>query len=237
MVKSQLLFIISVLLISGCSRSISDANNRYSSLYGGELNDLDVLGVNVYAEISDDEISKILETRSQTGSIKLKEGDKVLLIQSGAMIPDEIMVNAISKYYVVTPFTGIPQHNKEKDKNAPVYSKSLRYAAATAGIETIIVYWGVIDTETDPSFSKTISWIPILGNFVPDEEKRMNIRLKVAIIDVKTGKWELISSKGFLDSSYSSYTTRNSVDQNLVKALKEKTYPAAVEEIVKYYSK
>jgi hypothetical protein len=226
------IFLVVILLISGCSsRSISDVPRPYN-----ELNDLDVLGVNVYSEVSDAEISKILESRTQTGSIKLKEGDKILLIQSGAMIPDEIMVNAMSKYYTVTPFTGIPQ-DKGKDKNSPVYSKSLRYAAATAGIETILVYWGVIDTETDPSFSKTISWIPILGNFVPDEEKRMNIRLKIAVIDVKTGKWELISSKGFLDSSYSSYTTRNSTDQYLVRTLKEKTYPAAVEELIKHYIK
>lgn len=229
-------FLIIILLISGCSRSISDANNRYSNLYGGELSVLDVLGVNVNSNISDAEISEILTNRNKTGALKLKENDRILLIQSGALIPDEIMVNAMSKYYTVTPFTGIPQ-DKNKDKDSSIYSKSLRYAAATAGIETIVVYWGIIDTETDPSFSKTISWIPILGNFIPDEEKRMNIRLKIAVIDVKTGKWELITSKGFLDSSYSSYTTRNSTDQNLVRALKEKTYPAAVEELIKHYTK
>lgn len=41
--------------------------------------------------------------------------------------------------------------------------------------------------------NKVVSWVPILGALVPDENQRMRIRLKVALIDVKSGKWEMFS--------------------------------------------
>jgi len=108
-----------------------------------------VLGVENDQSITEAEIAKALDS---TARVKLRKGSTILLIQSGAMFPDEPMVNELNRYVNCVPFTGVPTGGRrsgdvttEKAAQAS-YSKSLRLAAARGGCETIVCYWGILES-------------------------------------------------------------------------------------------
>lgn len=237
---NKLLVSVVVLLIAlaGCTtRSISNAGYQSGGYYGsgsnhlykGELSEFDILGVEAGREYSDEEIAQALDRKHER--LALRKGDSIMLIQSGASMPDEEMVKAFEKYFSVSLFSGVPT----EDNKRLSYSSSLRHAAARAGITTIIAYWGVLESGTRNLATKTVSWVPILGWGVPDESQEMRIRLKVAIIDVRTGQWEMINPEVFNDRTYSARATRASSDQDQVMALKTSAYQAAVQELLARY--
>src|SRR5204863_842906 len=95
--KASLLFglIVGGLLLAGCAktRSISDSGYRPDTYghhgripspagYRGELSEFDVLGINRDAAVSEEEIRQALDGAQR---VRLKRGDSVLLIQSGAL--------------------------------------------------------------------------------------------------------------------------------------------------------
>lgn len=71
-----------------------------------------------------------------------------------------------------------------------------------------MVYWGVLESARENLSTKVVSWVPILGALVPDENQRMRIRLKVALIAVKTGHWSMFSPEPFDDVDFSSRGAR-----------------------------
>lgn len=229
-----------IVLLSGCAtRSISDsgynASKGYRSdnpLYQGELSEFNVLGISSNQVITEDQISNALKNSKER--VELRKGDSILLIQSGAMIPDDEMIQNLEKYFSVSIFTGVPESADSSNTN---YSKGLRLAAAKAGIEKIITYWGVLESGTKNLATKTISWLPVVGWTLPDESQEMRIRLKVALIDVDTGRWEIFVPTTFEDKSYSSMLNRRNSDQSQVATLKAISYEAAVAGIVSRYVK
>ena len=156
----------------------------------------------------------------------------ILIIQSGAMIPDQQMTESMEKYFSVSPFTGVPEPDKKANAS---YAKALRYAAAKAGIGKILVYWGVLESGTQNLATRTVSWVPIVGWAVPDKAQEIRIRLKVALVDVKTGQWEMFVPKVFEDKTYSALLNRERSDQEQVALLKTKAYQAAVESTIARY--
>ena len=52
----------------------------------------------------------------------------------------------------------------------------------------------------------------------------MQIRVKAALIDVKTGNWTMLRTKPMQDKRMSSRLTRQSSDLKQILALKEKAY-------------
>jgi len=241
--KIKLLVALAVLaaLLAGCStRSISDSGYKENAwgyrqdsstpgLYQGELSEFEVLGVNPEAGVTQDDIAKALDAKQR---LTLPKGSSVMLVQSGAMIPDEMMVKALEKYYSVSVFSGLPLSNKAKN-----YSAALRLAAAKGGHEKIVVYWGVLETAQKGFGTKAVSWVPFVGGAIPDEGQEMRIRLKVALVDVRTGQWDMFSPDAFGDSAISARHAREASDQKQVAELKAKAYEAAAEDIVKSYSK
>jgi len=229
-----------MVLLTGCTvRSISDSGYRSGPPYGyrsdnpfykGELSEFDVLGIDPGKEITEEEIAAAAGQKKER--ITLKKGDAILLIQSGALMPDNEMTEGMEKYFSVASFTGIPEQNKKDNAS---YAKTLRYAAAKAGIQTILVYWGLLDSGTANLATRTVSWVPIVGWTVPDKAQEIRIRLKVAVIDVPTGRWEIFSPKNFDDKAYSSILSRERSDQEQVSVLKTKAYQAAVEATIARY--
>lgn len=65
----------------------------------------------------------------------------------------------VSFQFPVTVFTGVPEQSKKSDAS---YARALRLAAAKAGIDKILVYWGMVETETKDLATKNVSWVPIL---------------------------------------------------------------------------
>ena len=225
----------------GCStRSISNSDysadpdrgygQKSNPFYNGELNELDVIGIDSKSAISEEEIAKAISNKTR---ITIPKGSSIMLIQSGAMIPDEDMVKDFEKYYNVSVFTGVPAEGSA-DGN---YSRALRLAAAKGGAEKLIVYWGLLETGHENLSTKAISWIPFVGGAITDETQRMRIRMKVAVVDVKSGQWEMFSPEPFDNSSSSGSNSRASSDQAQVATLKSKAYSATVDDVVKRYSK
>jgi len=221
------------LLAAGCAtRSISDSGYRRpgeagSAFYKGELNEFEVIGLSPDAAATEAEIRRALDSRTR---LALRKGSRIMLIQSGAMFPDEPMSAALGRYYEVSVFSGVPT------KSGGANASAVRLAAAKAGCQTVMVYWGLLETAQRGEGGKIISWLPIFGGAVPDESQEMRIRLKTALIDVRSGHWESYVPEPFQVRAWSARFTREASDQAQVAFLKTKAYEALVEDIVKIYA-
>lgn len=221
------------LLITGCeTRSISDSGYRpayamgrpANPLYKGELSEFDVLGLAARGDASE---ANIARTLANAAPPRLKRGDAVLLIQSGAPMPDNSMLDAIAPYFPVAPFSGIPPG----EKTAAAESSRLR--AAQGGYRYIVCYWGVLESAQTDREGKAVSWVPIMGAFVPDQKQQMRLRLKALLVDVASGHWRMFTPEAYSDTRFNSAWTRESADQRLVLSLKAKAYQNLVAELVK----
>src|SRR3990172_1997639 len=230
-----------ILLLSACGvRSISDSGYYADSdrrgtrttnpFYRGELSEFDVLGIDPKVSITEADIQQSLAAKAR---ITLTKGSSIMLIQSGAMIPDDAMVKGLEKYYNVSVFTGVPGEGGAQGNS---YAMALRLAAAKGGYEKMMVYWGLLETGRENLATKVVSWVPIVGWALPDETQRMRIRMKVAIVDVRSGQWNMFSPEAFEDVGASGLYTRVSSDQSQVATLKDKAYKATVDDLVKRYS-
>lgn len=116
---------------------------------------------------------------------------------------------------------------------------ALRHGASPArrqgGYEKIVVYWGVLETAQEDLATKAVSWIPIIGKGIADQNQRMRIRLKIAVIDVRSGQWETFAPEPIESTATSADRTRVSSDQGQVAALKDAGYRAAADEIARRY--
>ena len=236
------LLLVVVTSLFGCStRSISNSDytadsdrgygQRNNPFYKGELNELDVIGIDLKSPISEKEIT---EAAASKVNIAIHKGSSIMLIQSGAMIPDEEMVKGMEKYFNVSVFTGVPVADSNTGGG---YSRALRLAAAKGGAQKLVVYWGLLETGREDLATKAVSWFPFIGGAVSDETQRMRIRMKVAVVDVRSGQWEMFSPEPFEDSSTSGRYSRASSDQAQVAVLKEKAYKATANDVVKRYSR
>lgn len=245
-----------VLLLSACeARSISDSGyagdggydgGRGNPLYKGEISEFDLLGIDVSRPASDEEIAQQLAQHSRVG---LRKGGSMMVIQSGALMPDDQMVTALDRYFAVVPFSGVPLVRLEAasyasnsvspkltDERVTNYARALRLAAAKSGAEVIFCYWGVLDSAVEHEATKVVSWVPLVGSVIPDETQLMRIRLKVALIDVRSGHWSMFAPAAFVDRALSASLIRAQSDQKQVALLKEKAYKAAVEAFVAKYA-
>ena len=114
---------------------------------------------------------------------------------------------------------------------------SLRLAAAKGGHEKILAYWGLLETAQKELGTKAVSWVPIVGGAIPDEKQEMRIRLKVAVVDARSGRWDMFSPEPYQDIAASGQYTRESSDQGQVALLKARAYETAAEGLVKRYSR
>ncbi len=225
------------LLLFGCNtRSISNSDynpgNRYGAPgnYAGELSEFDVLGVDSAGTVTNDEIQGALDTRTPA---RLARTSHVLLIQSGADFPDNAMQEALGARFTVGPFSGTPRAARDATAS---YSKSLRLAAARGGYDKILCYWGVLESTRTREITKGVSWVPIVGYFVPDETQSMRIRLKAVLIDTATGNWVMLQPEPVTDKQLSSIVSRESTDQGLVERLKEQGYRSLVSTLINGYA-
>ena len=245
-----------VFLLGACTtRSISDSGYRENSgyygrtsganpFYRGELSELDVLGIERDQAITEDDIRRAFSDKQP---LAVKKGTSILLVQSGALFPDTPMLTAFEKYYTVAGFTGIPDRpNAPGARPTPAtavtsqpgsYAMTLRLAAAKGGYEKIVAYWGVLESARESMGTKAVSWVPFIGGAIPDEQQRMRIRLKVAVIDTRTGLWEMFTPDNHEGDALSASYTRASSDQTQVAMLKEKAYASASEDFVKRYAR
>jgi len=78
--------------------------------------------------------------------------------------------------------------------------------------------------------------MPIVGSVVPDEHQHMRIRLKMAVVDVRSGNWAMFSPEPFEDKAVSARLGRERSDQAQVSKLKQQAYASAARDLVKMYA-
>lgn len=231
--KYQLTVVATLLLLTGCNtRSISDSGYRNSygwarqsnPLYKGELTELDILGAAPKQEATEANIARALEVASAP---KIRRGEKLILIQSGAPVPDHAMLDQISRYFSVAPFSGVPPESKIG------MADSLRLRAAQGGYRHIVCFWGTLESAQEDKEGKVVSWVPIVGAFVPDQKQQMRIRLKALLLDVATGGWKMLTPEPHAGSRFNSRLSREYIDQKQVTALKEQAYHSLVQDLLK----
>jgi hypothetical protein len=216
------------LLLAGCAtRSISnsgfqDMPRRSADVggYSGELSELDVVGVAPDATVTEADI--LAASRSETG-VTLRPDSRVLLIQSGADFPDAAMLEAMRTRFAVASLSGRPP---VRGDGTASFSRTLRLAAARGGYDTIVCYWGVLESARRDKITATISWVPIVGYVIPDEREHMRITLKAAIVDVVSGRWTFVNPPPLASSKLSAVLWREETDQSLVEQLKATGYEA-----------
>lgn len=235
-------FLLAVLIaLTACTtRSISNSGYPDRScfpgdthpLYKGELSAFAVLGIGTGTQYTAEEINRAYESASR--GLALGKGDAILLIQSGAMVPDEGMSDTLRNYFRVVPFTGVPEQGANSSAS---YSDALRFAAASAGIDKIIVYRGMLESEVNRLGTNIVSWVPIIGGVIPDETQSMRIRLKIGVIDVRSGVWGFFVPSVSDDGALSAGINRVSSDQGQVARLKLAAYEAAGQAILHRYER
>ncbi len=235
--------LVTTILLSGCeTRSISDSGyrSRHYGYYGGksgqpslELNELDVLGIRPTDKPTEAEIRHAAAARSR---LEVKRGARVMLLQSGAQYPDAPMVAEVEKYFAVTPFSGVPAQLGVKEAGDESLSARLRLAAARGGVDAIVCYWGILESGRVDHVTKTISWVPVVSWFAPDETQQMRIRLKAAVVDVKSGNWTMLTPAAFENEALSTRPAREKSDQQQVTNLKAKGYAALAQDLVRSLS-
>jgi hypothetical protein len=207
--------------------------------YRGELSEFDVLGITRGTVASDTEIERTLAGAKH---VHLRPGNSILLIQSGAMFPDGPMVSELSKHFRVVTFSGVPPATRMsrigqlENRDAASFSRSLRLAAAQGGNDMILCYWGILESENAKLATKTISWVPVVNWIVPDEREHMRLRLKLALVDVRSGDWAMLSPEPVDDSKISRSPRRNVADQKLVESLKQRAYTSGAKELLRQYA-
>jgi hypothetical protein len=211
--------------------------NDFAFQYRGELTEFDVLGIARGELTSEASIRRALD---EARKVKLQPDSSILLIQSGALFPDGGMLSELGKHFHVMPFTGVPpqEHNVGATitSDPETFAKSLRLAAARAGNDVIVCYWGFLESMSENLATKTVSWLPLANRVLPDETQRMRIRLKLAIVDVRSGNWAVFSPAPFENTLTSERKHRAKEDQAQVEQLKAQAYEAAVADLLRLYS-
>jgi len=225
------LLLTALLLLTSCAaRSISDSGVYHDAAYIGELHDLNVLGT-------------LTSNPSAPGPVAPR-GARIVLVQSGSPYPDDALMSAFAAEFEVLPLSGVPlgsAHSLSYSRGwgaadvrvtGVVPTGELLQAAARAGrAEAIVVVWGLLEGASEAEAGKAVSWVPRVGYFVPDEVQALRIRLKAALIDPDTGRWRLILPDALDDSATSSPFTRDASDQEQVRSLKLRAYPALAKAI------
>ncbi len=226
------------LMLAACgTRSISNSGypgDAYrvavgNPLYQGELDELDLLVPRERAQTFEADIATALAVPRPVAAVP---GEHLLVVQSGAQVPDEPMTDALARHFQVGPFSGIPARPAYGESDAAKdgsFGERLRLAAAQGGYHHILVYWGQLETQTTDGVTKAVSWVPVVGLVIPDESQRMRIRLKAALIEVATGRWRMLLPDSVENSAISASLNRVSSDQDQVAELKAAGYARLAE--------
>ncbi|MBL8752553.1 MAG: hypothetical protein JNK15_04565 [Planctomycetes bacterium] len=206
--------LLGALLLSACAtRSISDAGfphtpgNR-NALYRGELSDFDVVGR--FAAASDAAAGVALPPRAH-----------VLVVQSGALFPDEVMLAELGRHFEVAAASGVPLAEGYGERG-------MLAAAARGGFDAVVAYWGMLESQQDSDAS---AWVPVAGLFFSSTTQKMRLRLRVVVGDARTGQWRSLLTVPKSDERRTSLVGSEGSDRDQVELVKREGYGAAAEAV------
>lgn len=226
--------VVALVALTGCDEgSISDSDPYGRAAYVGgnsrEIDELDLLGL--HGNTSEADIQGALRgggTGGGGGGVRASAGSSLLLVQSGATAPDSIMLAAIEKSYRVFPFSGVAATDKHRDGSL---GRDLRLAAARSGCTHILCYWGKLESIREDAVTKTVSWVPIVGQLVPDEARRARLRVRALLIDVASGRSAAFTPPASENAALSSEQTRSESHDKQTYDLKTQAYAALVAQL------
>jgi len=192
-------------------------------LYRGELQAMDVLGLPV-GQISEAEIRAAFGGGGGGGLVRVPAGSRVMLVQSGALVPDAALVEAFSTHCEVLPFTGQPERGSG-DEGVKDASKRLRLAAARAGAERVVVVWGKLETARQDNEGNLVSWIPLVGQVVPDGQLATRLTLSAVVMETVGGRWGSVSPPPTERRFHTSQLRHSGRWARQVEELKAESYP------------
>lgn len=227
------------LFLAGCAHDRSTGYQRRDfdarralkghAASGSELQDTDVFG-SAAAKPTEEEIAKALDRSSK---VELRAGDGVLVVQSGKTVPDPRMVAELNKHCRAIPFSGVRSDWISGDAgDNPDYARALRMAAAQAGAQKILCFWGSLEVARHDLSTKTITWLPVIDVLVPDQKDRLRMQLKTAVVDVRTGAWTLSRTEPLEDEAITTGWGREHLESPEVRRLQQKSYTLAVNSLV-----
>ena len=209
--------------------SISDSDPYGHAAYVGgnsrEIDEMDLLGL--HGGTSESDIQGALRDR-RAGGVRAWPGSSLLLVQSGATAPDSLMLAVIGKSYRVFPFSGIASKDQRRDGSL---GRDLRLAAARSGCTHILCYWGKLESIREDAVTKTVSWVPIVGELIPDEERRTRLRVRAVLIDVASGRAAAFTPPAAENAALSSQQTRSESHDKQTYDLKTRAYAGLVAQL------
>lgn len=249
-----LVSVLAVFLLAGCARiPLETKNPGYISLkkdFPNQLTNRDIFDDELEQEITEDDIQQAVETASEGFSLPLSS--RIILVQSGEVVPDIDMQNKMRKYYQISIYSGLPKaksppvvaKNKDKDDTPPVvqnnYMRTLRLVAAKGQQRTVVVYWGILQMGVIDEKSRRLVWMPYQSGKIPDRTTSMRYLLRFTLVDVATGNWSMYSPST-TEVSYERQPNPNMEnvvgDIAQIEALKQAAYESAARELSEYYEK
>jgi len=175
--------VATALLFASCDSTPISAtgyasSNRYSSSSGTpELSEIDFIKL----------------SGNSGGASRPSASARVLLVQSGATIPDPALTKEFGRYYHVIPFTGDRREIAgDAETTSPQVAETLRLAARRSGASHMICVWRRIESARQSLATKVVSWVPIVGQVIPDETLHARINLKGGVLNAATGRWDAV---------------------------------------------
>lgn len=234
------------LSLTGCSQQgkfIDAQKSTYKPrpVVSPQLTEQELFGWDPSAEITEEDIQDAI-TQSEE-EISIPRNASVILVQSGEKNPDVDMQNELEKYYKVATFSGIyPSKkiavNKEATTIANSYMLTLRYFGAKGRQSTVIVYWPTLQMGIFDKQANTIVWQddqPVSKN---DQIRSIRYLMRYAVIDVKTGNWEIYSPTSIETAIPTTPVSTTKVKdlENVIKKSKQQTYQINAQEIYSRFS-
>lgn len=263
---SGLLFALTLMFLTGCQSPTvtQQAIERYRlNDFSRELTEMELLGITLRESIDEGKITQALN--EEHIPIRLHKGDRLLVVQSGADMPDEQMTALLETTFTTQPFTGITEYKRttpepdymliarlfiaaakeaakkdtantnEQATPAPDFAQVLRFAAVRSDIKTIMVYWSILESGIVNHQTKLVSWLPIVGTIIPDETRYLRIRTKVCLIDTQTGHWQAFTPKTFNNKQLTTFIDRHTAHEKQVENLKAMAYQNTVMQMWERY--
>ena len=206
-----------------------------------QLTEQELFGWDPSAEITEEVIQDAIAQAED--EISIPRNASIILVQSGEKTPDTDMQKELEKHYKVATFSGIPPSkkinvNKEPSTSPNSYMLTLRYFGARGRQSTVIVYWPTLQMGIFDKQANSFIWQdyqPVANN---TQINSLRYVMRYAVIDVKTGNWEMYSPTSIETKipGIATNTTPENTLEDVIKKSKQQTYQANAQEIYSRFS-
>ena len=93
----------------------------------------------------------------------------------------------------------------------------------------MLCFWGILEISRNDLATKTVTWLPVIDIFVPDQKEHVRCHLKMALVDVKSGAWSILRTEPVETEALTTGWSREHIDAPEIRALKARSHEAAVQ--------